>query len=225
MTVVESVRDQLVALLEERAFRPGDPLPSERELMSILCVGRSSLREALSGLVAMNVLGADAGKSYRVRSLDPPPPALPKGLRTAQIAELFEARRVLEVGISELACERATEADFTAMADCLESIKRAYQARRPTAEVAARFHSLLARAAHNGLLESQLQGIRELMVRVGIKMERGYGSHFAEEQYESHRVLLDTLRQRNPATMREAMLHHLAHFADEAGVPHPEAGE
>ena len=40
--------------------------------------------------------------------------------------------------------------------------------------------------------------------------------HFAEEQWEAHKSLLDTLRTRNPAAMREAMLDHLNRFASEA---------
>ncbi len=217
-TVVESVREQLVRLLDESALRPGDTLPSERDLTAALGVGRSSLREALSGLVALGVLTAGAGKGYRVRSLAAPVPELPQGLTAAQVAELFEARRVLEAGIVELACKRATEQDLAALEDCLESIQRARRSRRPTAPTAARFHALLARAAHNGLLEAQLRGIRDLMVQVGSTMEQRRDSPFAEEQYEAHKLLLETLRSRDPAAMRAAMLAHLDRFGSEAGV-------
>ncbi len=217
-TVVESVREQLTNLLEERALRPGDVLPSERELMTALGVGRSSLREALSGLIALGVLTAGAGKGYRVRSLSAPLPTLPAGLTAAQVAELFEARRVLESGIAELASLRATDEDFAALEACLESIQRARRNRKPTAPVAARFHTILARAAHNGFLEAQLQGIRDMMVQVGWQIEQNASMHFADEQYEAHKALLDALRLRDPAHMRMAMLAHLDRFGEEAGV-------
>ena len=216
LSVVQSVQEHLIALLAERSLRPGDLLPPERQLMASLEVGRSSLREALSGLVARGVLTAGARRGYRVRSLTPPPPALPPGLRAAQVAELFEARSVLETGIAELACRRATEEDFAKLEACLESIARAHRARRSTAPAAARFHALLASAAHNGFLEAQLQGVRGLMVQVGLGTELGRGSRFAEKQWEAHAVLLETLRRRDPAEMRQAMLAHIGRFAAEA---------
>ncbi len=215
-SVVQSIQDHLSALITERALKPGDLLPPERLLMEALEVGRSSLREALSGLVALGVLTPGSRWGYRVRSLTPPPPSLPPGLRMSQIEELFEARRVLEAGIAELACVRAAEQDFQKLEACLESIQRACRARRSTAPAAGRFHILLAQAAHNGLLEAQLQGIRGLMVQVGLTTERSRGSRFNQEQWESHRALLDVLRTRDPAAMRAAMLAHLERFAEEA---------
>jgi len=216
-SIVESVREQIVALMEQRSLRPGDILPAERELTSILGVGRSSLREALSGLVAMGVLAAGGRKGYRVQSLAAPELALPEGLRASQIAELFEARRILEAGIAELACERATEDDFAALEECLESIRRAQRARRSTAPAAGRFHMLLARATRNGFLETQLQALYNLMVQVGTMTERGTGSKFADEQYDSHKALLDAVRSRTPSLASEAMRAHVDRFAGEAG--------
>jgi GntR family transcriptional repressor for pyruvate dehydrogenase complex len=224
-SVVSSVREQMLALLEERALRPGDRLPSEREMMVALGVGRSSVREALSALVAVGVLTAATGQGYRVRSLTAPLPIVPSSLHRAQVAELFEARLVLEAGIAELACARATEEDFAALEGCLESIERARRARRSTAPAAARFHALMARAARNGFLEEQILGLRKLMVEVGLETEGRKESCFADEQWAEHKLLLDTLRTRDADTMRAVVRAHITRFAVEAGVPaksHPD---
>lgn len=215
-SLVASVHQQLIALIDSRALRPGDPLPPERELAEALEVGRSSLREALAGLVALGILKVGAGKGYQIASLAAQPIALPTGLSEAQITELFEARRVLETGIAELACLRATEEDFAALRRCLESIRSARRNHRSTAHAAGRFHMLLARAAHNSLLEGQLAGVRELMIQVGYTTERHFGSRFAGEQWEAHRELLETLQTRDPEAMRTAMQEHLRRFEEEA---------
>ena len=215
--VPEALREQILQLLRDRSLQPGDILPPEREFMQVFHVGRTTLREALAGLVAMGIVEVAGGKGYRIQSLAPPRIVLPE-LKIAQVAELFEARRILEVGMTELACIRATEEDFTALSESLEQILRARNARRSTAPAAARFHTALARAAHNGLLEKQLHGIRDLMVQVGATTERGVGSAFAEEQWEAHRLLLETLRTRDAAAMRAAMIAHLDRYAEEAGL-------
>jgi DNA-binding FadR family transcriptional regulator len=215
-SIVASVRQQLIDLINKRALGPGDLLPPERELAAALEVGRSSLREALAGLVALGILKVGSRKGYQIASLTSPVPALPAGLSRAQIAELFEARQVLETGIAELACLRATEEDFAALQKCLDSIRHARRNHRSTAQAAARFHLLLARAAHNSLLEKQLEGVRDLMVQVGGTTEQDFGSKFASEQWEAHRVLLETLQRRDPAAMRAAVQEHLRRFAEEA---------
>ncbi len=53
-TLVQSVVDQLVGLIKDGTLAPGERLPSERELMKRLAVGRSTIREALRSLPMMN---------------------------------------------------------------------------------------------------------------------------------------------------------------------------
>ena len=51
--VTDKIVDQLEDLIKEGKLAPGNRLPSERQLIDILGVGRSSLREALNKLEAM----------------------------------------------------------------------------------------------------------------------------------------------------------------------------
>lgn len=51
-TTTQSIKDLILA----RGLHPGDPMPSETELMELLGVSRSNLREAVRTLVALDIL-------------------------------------------------------------------------------------------------------------------------------------------------------------------------
>ena len=56
MTLVESIIEQIVTQIHDGNLQPNDRLPSERQLIDMLGVGRSSVREALQGLSAMGLV-------------------------------------------------------------------------------------------------------------------------------------------------------------------------
>lgn len=62
VTIVESIVDQMVAQIQEGKLNPGDRLPSERHLIDILGVSRSSVREALQGLMVMGLVESRPGQ-------------------------------------------------------------------------------------------------------------------------------------------------------------------
>jgi len=80
-TVSAQIRSQLLERITTGELAPGAVMPSERDLSEGFKVARTSVREAMQGLVSMGAVDA----------------------------ELFETRRVLEVPMFALACERADE--------------------------------------------------------------------------------------------------------------------
>ena len=54
-------------LIEDEGYRPGDALPSQRDLAERLGVSRASLREALSSLSALGLVSVQAGKGVFVQ--------------------------------------------------------------------------------------------------------------------------------------------------------------
>ena len=59
----DDIVQRLVSLILEQGLTPGDKLPSERELMSRLSVGRSSLREAVRTLSALGIVDVRVGSA------------------------------------------------------------------------------------------------------------------------------------------------------------------
>ena len=69
--LAETVAQQLLAELRDKRPAPGSKIPSERELMAALGVGRSTIREAINGLAMLGVLEIRHGQGAFV--LDPDP--------------------------------------------------------------------------------------------------------------------------------------------------------
>jgi molybdopterin/thiamine biosynthesis adenylyltransferase/DNA-binding transcriptional regulator YhcF (GntR family) len=69
-TLVRSVVTKLVSLIAKGTFKPGDRLPSERQLSRKLQVGRSTIREALQSLALMNLIDIRPGRGTFVKEID-----------------------------------------------------------------------------------------------------------------------------------------------------------
>ncbi len=68
----ELIAEQLLTQISERRLRPGDPIPTERELTHLYRAGRSSVREALRMLESKGVIEAVGGGSFTVAGLRQP---------------------------------------------------------------------------------------------------------------------------------------------------------
>ena len=105
--VVGFVRGQI----ERGQLRPGDRLPAERQLAARVGVSRPSVRAGLRTLSAMGVVQTRHGSGTYITespSLDAKPLRLIAVLHGFGPEQIFEARRVLELGLAGLAAERAT---------------------------------------------------------------------------------------------------------------------
>jgi len=69
-TLVQSVAARLVSLIAKGTFKPGDKLPSERQLARKLQVGRSTIREALQSLALVNLVDMQPGRGTFVKEID-----------------------------------------------------------------------------------------------------------------------------------------------------------
>jgi GntR family transcriptional repressor for pyruvate dehydrogenase complex len=113
-TTFEEVVSQLREMIHRGELRPGDRLPPERDLAKRLGVSRPTLRAGISSLAAVGVLQPRRGAGTFVveaegpPALDSSPLRLMASLQRFTPAEMFEARRSLEMAIAALAAERAT---------------------------------------------------------------------------------------------------------------------
>ena len=106
----DQIAARLIALLTEHRLKPGDRLPPERELAASMGVSRSSLREALRALAMLGVAETRQGDGTYLTALEPEqllrPVGLVLSLSDAGLAELFEARKLVEPGLAALAAQR-----------------------------------------------------------------------------------------------------------------------
>lgn len=157
VTVVESIVEQIVRQIQAGRLKPGDKLPSERQLIEMLGVGRSSIREALQGLAAIGVVESRVGQgtfvSQSVQMLVPDVdnPALPASLQREMRLKLIEARRMVEVDIAALAAQRATDEGIAQLRALFANYKAAIEARSfaQAGRANYQFHMMLAKMTQN----------------------------------------------------------------------------
>jgi GntR family transcriptional regulator, transcriptional repressor for pyruvate dehydrogenase complex len=145
-------------------LKPGDRLPSERDLSGRLHVSRNTLREALRALEHAGIIemrkGATGGAFVRSGSSGVIVTGLSDLYHLGAITpqQLTEARVWLSEIVVRIACERATDEDFAALEANIEA-----SAKAPDFEQRARhnreFHVILARATRNPIMVITMESI------------------------------------------------------------------
>ena len=149
-TVTEEVREAIAERVETGELPPGSQLPSERELCEQFAVARTSVREAIQGLVTLGLLERRANRCYVTERLPDLQLDITDG-RKQRVRELFEVRQVVEVPIARLAATRATPEQR----EELLRMASAFQPSMPLEEfrrLDRAFHSAVARACGNATL-------------------------------------------------------------------------
>ena len=151
------VFDRLLARITAGEFPPGSHLPSERELMERLGVGRPSVREALQALERMGFVTIVHGEGARVQPLSAQEvigqmseAVLFMLANTEDMLEhLKEARLMFEVAMARLAAQRSTKADIERLRLALETHRASLDDPQKFLETDLKFHAAIAAASHN----------------------------------------------------------------------------
>ncbi|TQJ29911.1 FadR/GntR family transcriptional regulator [Microbacterium sp. SLBN-146] len=157
----EQVADQLRQLILSGELKPGEQLPVEGRMCEIFGVSRSTVREAVRLLSAQDLVhttrGVQGGTFVSVVDSDTVLAYLRVRLsllshaEAISVAEMLEAREIVEVPAARLAAERATPEQAAALRESAAGEARARQDPHSFAQH-KEFHELLVEASHNGLL-------------------------------------------------------------------------
>ena len=127
--------------------RPGDPLPSEAELATLLDVGKTSVREALRRLEAHGVVEVRRGKGLFVGtfSFGPLIEQLPYGLQadSVPLLQLLQARRALEEGLISEVAKVITDDELQLLDELVDQMRASADHGRVPADVDQAFHQAL----------------------------------------------------------------------------------
>lgn len=201
---------QVRRLLDGGRLKPGDQLPSERELSEVLQVSRASVREAIRTLESMGLVEIRSGEGTYVTS---PVESLISPLAIAirqqkdGLQEIFEARRIFEPEIAALAAERASPSQIEQLAAILEEQARQVANGKTGVEADTAFHSVLAQAARNKVFLRLNDAIVDNLREVRERSLQAHGR--PARSLAGHQKILQAIRARDPAKARQAMLGHL----------------
>ncbi len=148
--VIGQLRDEIVG----GAWAVGAKIPPEPVLSETLGVGRNTVREAVRALTHAGLLESRQGDGTYVRATSELSGAVRRRLETAELVEILEVRRGLEVEAARLAATRRTDADVAAIAVALARRDAAWAAGEHSAFVEADlvFHTAVVEATHNRVL-------------------------------------------------------------------------
>ncbi len=210
-TLWEQIAARLLSMLQEKQLRPGDKLPPERELAAIMQVSRPSLREALRALSMMNVLEIRQGAGTFVSSLEPELLVehldFVLSLDDSTFLHLFEARKILEVGIVALAAERITTEEVRELEAGLVKSQQALGDPIAFLQADVELHKKITQAARNPILSRIIDSIGKLSFASRRRTVEIAG--IQEQTVADHRAIVAALQARDPQSAQQAMLCHL----------------
>lgn len=209
--VYEGILLQIHDIVQARNLRPGDKLPSERELSEQLGAGRSSVREALRALELLGLIETRRGegtflKHYRHnRLIDILGFFILRDYKTKK--DLVEMRKILELEAVRLACKRATNKHFEEMERLqAQALERVEKGEIPTEEDYL-FHRVICRSSRNSILHR----IWVPLVEYGenTRSESLSREGRARNAIEEHRQIMEAIRAGNEETAVARMREHL----------------
>jgi DNA-binding FadR family transcriptional regulator len=210
---VRQVEGALVEFVERSDLKPGSRLPAERELMSALGVGRSTIREVIRKFQALGIIDSRKGSgNYLLKPISTATVHMPisieaQSLRDALLMTL-EVRRGIEVEASMAAARRRTEDDIETMRLRLEEMERVHLAEGTSGKADLAFHLSIYDATHNSLFKQLLEQMREGFERFWSKpFDR---PDFASRSFPFHRTLFDAIVAGDTSAARQETLKILA---------------
>jgi GntR family transcriptional repressor for pyruvate dehydrogenase complex len=216
-TLAHEVRDRLFAAVRSGEMLPGVAVPSERSLCEDFGVARTSVREAIQGLVSLGVLERRGNRTIVAERLPEMLPSLDgtSAQRSLKVRELFEVREAMELPIAKLVAQRASDEQIAEIVELVCGF-RASMAVEEFRSLDRAFHWALARACGNELL-TELYGkvldrlfqsedfAAPLTARVNSRAVRG----IVRDSCAAHRAIAGALQRRDVEAVAAAVEGHL----------------
>ena len=207
----KSVVAYIRRLIEGREFSAGDKLPPERELAQLIGVSRATVRTGLQSLATVGVVDSRRGAGTFVAEgpplLDVNPLSLFSALHGIPRAELFEARRVIEIDLAGLAAERAQGDELAVISEEVMEMFASIDDVHRFLVHDIRFHRAVATAARNPLLAAIMEMVADLFYDQRKKTVDRWRD--APEAAEQHRRIYQAIRAGDVERARKEMDTHL----------------
>lgn len=209
--VAEQVVQQILGLIQSGNLKPGQQLPPERELATILEVSRPSLREALRALSVLGVVKIRQGGGVYVSALDPESLLGPIhffiSLDDHNIEDLFEARILVESAITKLAAQKISDDQLTLLRGLVGDEDGLLDDPQRFIEADVEFHQAIFDAAENSFLGRVATSLH-VLGRASREIT-GYIPGVLKNSIKDHQRVLAALEQRDPKRAGAAMERHL----------------
>lgn len=211
----QAVAAGIAEAIAEGRYRPGQKLPSERELTETFDVSRPTIREAMIALEIRGIVEARHNAGVFVAAVAPP--LAPEPDLDIGAFELTEARKLIEGEAAALATKTITDDEVAELYGLLDDMKRDFEKDVMDDCADRNFHMKIAGATRNTALIFVIETLWDLRYKAPLTREifrraRIVGiSAFVDD----HRAVVDALAARDPTAARAAMQAHLTNVMDE----------
>lgn len=197
ITLREMVLDKLRDAIISTQLKPGQRLV-ERELCQALDVSRTSVREALRHLESEGLVQFAGQRGPSVAVLNP-----------QDVKNIYELRAALEGLAGQLFCERASDAQISALQDTTDALKKAFD-QSEVAQILActkTFYHQLLEGCANAELEASLNRLlaRIMVLRAGTLSQAGRWKHSLLEM----QTIMQAITVRDSEAARKACINHV----------------
>jgi GntR family transcriptional repressor for pyruvate dehydrogenase complex len=211
--ISDEVYKQLVSLIGTGQLKPGEKLPSEREMATDLGISRQSIREALYRAEIMGLVEVRQGEGSFVlssvgESLKAPLLVLLEE-EAERIFEFLDVRKLIEGWCAERSAREATTEDVEKIERIVEKMKNSTPGDREWEEADVEFHLSVAEATHNVIAMHIMEALKD-----------SFGSFFRFRKVltrpekkdllvKHHHEIYNAIIQRNPSLAKRKILAHL----------------
>jgi DNA-binding FadR family transcriptional regulator len=214
----DDIVQRLEAMMLSGTLPVGSQMPSERELMEMLEVGRPSVREAMFALQKMGLVSIRNGE--RAFVTHPSAKNLVQELsgsvrhmlsRPGGVREFQQARSMLECTLARNAARCATDDEIANLADALANNKAAIGNLASFTETDVAFHYQIAQISHNSIFTALHSAVLGWLSEQRSSL-RSKGAERAA--FQAHKDIYEAIAAHNPDAVENAMLRHMDEVAN-----------
>jgi GntR family transcriptional repressor for pyruvate dehydrogenase complex len=223
--LAQSVMRQIELLILRGILRPGERLPSERDLSERLGVSRPSLREAVADLQQRGLLTSRAGSGIFVADVlgSAFSDALVQLFATHEesVFDYIAFRRDMEGLAAERAARLASDTDLQVIDAIFRKMELVDARRAPEdeAQLDAGFHMAIIEASHNVVMLHMMRSIFDLLKQgVFFNRQMMFKSRTTRDLLlDHHRAINEALQARDASAARTAINEHLSYVESRLG--------
>lgn len=217
----EAIYEQIRGMILNGELKPGDHLPSERQMMEMMQRSRPTIREALRMLEREGFIKTSHGSTGAVIQ-SPTTSTLEQSfeamLRVNRITvrEIGEYRDFNEIQIAGWAAERRTEEDIKNLQQCLQKSAQVIDNYLLFIEAEQPFHALLAKASQNTVAQIQERVlsscVKQPLYDTFVELSPDDRRALCEHIHRKHVAVVDAIIAQDVETARQRMAIHVIPF-------------
>jgi GntR family transcriptional regulator, transcriptional repressor for pyruvate dehydrogenase complex len=212
-SLVQALIDEILDQIKHGALKPGDALPSQRQLVEQYDIGRSSVREALQALTLAKIIEVKPGKGAIISNLSfnslINPAQAHFEMKNSELLDLLEARTILEIGAISLCVKRIKEDDISLLEEKFKYMEAELKNKNYESFVMGDFdfHRLIFSFTYNIVLMNIFDYTYKLLIKSissTIKLNSA-----GKRAIDGHKKILEMIKDRNEKGALIAMRYHL----------------